>query len=150
MKKIAVLLQRILPPLWCGMVLAIGFLEAPLKFKAPGVTREIGLSIGKLVFSALNAVECVLAVLLAAALFLIVTGKQARFVFGLLALILLLQTFWLIPALVERADTIIAGGVAPESATHIVYIVLEAGKVVLLLALSVLTQWKEISKPAVI
>jgi hypothetical protein len=108
------------------------------------------LGIGKLVFSALNAVECVLAVVLAAALFLIVTGKQARFVFGLLALILLLQTFWLIPALAERADTIIAGDVAPESATHIVYIVLEAGKVVLLLALSVFIQWKEISKPAVI
>ena len=28
---------------WLGMVLAISFLEAPLKFRAPGVTLPIGL-----------------------------------------------------------------------------------------------------------
>ena len=36
--------------LWLGMVLAISFLEAPLKFRAPGVTVPIGLGIGRLVF----------------------------------------------------------------------------------------------------
>ena len=60
MKRLAVLLQRILPPVWCGMVLAIA-VEAPLKFKAPGITRELGLGIGKLVFSALNSAELALA-----------------------------------------------------------------------------------------
>lgn len=48
---------------WLGMVLAISFLEAPLKFRAPGVTIPIGLGIGRLVFRALNAVEAVLAVI---------------------------------------------------------------------------------------
>ena len=43
--------------LWLGMVLAISFVEAPLKFRAPGVTLPIGLGIGRLVFRALNAVE---------------------------------------------------------------------------------------------
>jgi hypothetical protein len=33
---------------WLGMVLAISFLEAPLKFRAPGVTIPIGLGIGRL------------------------------------------------------------------------------------------------------
>jgi hypothetical protein len=42
---------------WLGMVLAISFLEAPLKFRAPGVTLPIGLGIGRLVFRALNTVE---------------------------------------------------------------------------------------------
>ncbi|MER2093219.1 MAG: hypothetical protein ABS918_10760, partial [Saccharopolyspora rectivirgula] len=50
---------------WLGMVLAISFLEAPLKFRAPGVTTRIGLGIGRLVFRALNAVEVVLAVAVA-------------------------------------------------------------------------------------
>ena len=40
--------------LWIGFVGAISFMEAWLKFKAPGVTMPIGLGIGKLVFNALN------------------------------------------------------------------------------------------------
>jgi len=32
---------------WLGMVLAISFLEAPLKFRAPDVTLRIGLGIGR-------------------------------------------------------------------------------------------------------
>jgi len=46
---------------WLGMVLAISFLEAPLKFRAPGVTLPVGLGIGRLVFRALNCVEAILA-----------------------------------------------------------------------------------------
>ena len=50
---------------WLGMVLAISFLEAPLKFRAPGVTLQLGLGIGRLVFRALNTCEAVLAVVVA-------------------------------------------------------------------------------------
>jgi uncharacterized membrane-anchored protein len=39
---------------WVGMVLATSFLEAPLKFRAPNVTLQIGLGIGRLVFRALT------------------------------------------------------------------------------------------------
>src|SRR6185312_11843169 len=46
---------------WLGMVLGISFLEAPLKFRAPGVTLQLGLGIGRLVFAALNRAEVVLA-----------------------------------------------------------------------------------------
>src|SRR3546814_20703892 len=46
---------------WLGMVLAISFIEAPLKFRAPGVTIPLGLGIGRLVFRALNSVELLLA-----------------------------------------------------------------------------------------
>jgi len=42
-------------------VLAVSFLEAPLKFRAPGVTLPIGLAIGRLVFRALNRAEAYLA-----------------------------------------------------------------------------------------
>ena len=56
--------------LWLGMVLAISFLEAPLKFRAPGLDLRVGLAIGRLVFRALNAVEVVLAVVVLAGLVL--------------------------------------------------------------------------------
>jgi hypothetical protein len=37
---------------WLGMVLAISFLEAPLKSRVPQVSLRIGLGIGRLVFRA--------------------------------------------------------------------------------------------------
>jgi len=40
--------------IWIGFIGAISFMEAWLKFQAPGVTTELGLSIGQLVFKALN------------------------------------------------------------------------------------------------
>lgn len=129
------------------MILAIGFIEAPLKFKAPGITRELGLGIGKLVFSVLNNVELGLAIVLVLTFFALQNSQAVRFVFGIIVLILLLQTFWLIPVLNIRADVIISGGIAPESFAHIFYIFSEAAKVILLLGLSVLMQWREILKP---
>ena len=43
--------------LWAGFICAISFMESWLKFRAPGITMPVGLSIGKLVFSALNKIE---------------------------------------------------------------------------------------------
>lgn len=62
---------------WLGMVLAISFLEAPLKFRAPDVTVRIGLGIGRIVFRALNVVEIVFAVAL------VVAGAVGRVPTGL-------------------------------------------------------------------
>lgn len=50
---------------WLGMLLGVSFLEAPLKFRAPGVTPQLGLGIGRVVFAALNRVEVLLTVVLA-------------------------------------------------------------------------------------
>jgi hypothetical protein len=135
--KIAGLLQRILPPVWLGMVCAIA-MEAQLKFQAPNVTREIGLGIGKLVFTALNRFECAFAVLLLVAFFLSAAARKAQIIFAAILLILLAQTFWLIPNLVERIDLIVGGQAPPDSSVHLFYIVFEVGKIILLTILSVL------------
>lgn len=136
--KIAVVLQRILPPFWCGLICAIA-IEAKLKFQAPGITRELGLGIGKLVFTALNRVECVIAVLLAIALFVFAAAKSARIIYGIIVAVLLAQTFWLIPVLIERIDLITSEQTPPDSAAHFIYIAFEITKIALLLALSFLT-----------
>jgi len=135
--KIAGLLQRILPPVWLGMIAAIA-MEAQLKFQAPGVTREIGLGIGKLVFTALNRAECALAILLLIAFFISAVARKSQIIFGAILLILLAQTFWLVPNLIERIDLIIGGQTPPDSAAHLFYIVFEIFKMILLLALSIL------------
>ena len=50
----AVLLPAAATLIWLGMVLAISFLEAPLKFRAEGLELRVGLAIGRIVFRALN------------------------------------------------------------------------------------------------
>jgi uncharacterized membrane protein (DUF485 family) len=122
--------------LWIGFVCAISFLEAWLKFRAPGVTVPIGLGIGRLVFNALNKIEWVfMATMAASALW-----HQASPGFlqnGLLATIggiLLAQTLWLLPALDARAGLHISGEPVPRSNLHIYFIAGELIKISLLAA----------------
>jgi len=114
---------------WLGMVLAISFLEAPVKFRAPGVTVPLGLGIGRLVFRALNTAEAVLAVLAAVGL---ATGSPRAGAVGALAVaaaVLVAQLVGVRPALTRRSDAVLAGGEAPRSHAHRVYVVLEVVKV---------------------
>lgn len=72
---------------WLGMVLAISFLEAPLKFRAPDVTLRIGLGISRIVFRALNVVEAALAsVLVIAAALGPVPGRVVTWALGAVAI----------------------------------------------------------------
>ncbi|WP_188547999.1 hypothetical protein [Hymenobacter qilianensis] len=119
--------------LWAGMVGGISFLEAPLKFTAPHITVPLGVGIGRIVFHALNKVEiglCALAVI--SALYL---RPEWRVRAGLAALsfVLLLQTFWLLPALDVRAEALLSGNPPPPNSLHLLYIVAEAVKLLLLL-----------------
>ena len=138
MKPAAAFLQKLLPPVWLGMICAIA-MEAQLKFQAPGITRELGLGIGKIVFTALNRVECAIAILLLITFFVFKNARRTQTVFAVILLILLAQTVWLIPSLIERIDLITSGQtVLPDSSSHFFYIAFEICKMVLLAVLSVL------------
>jgi len=128
---------------WFGMVLAISFIEAPLKFRAPGVTVQIGLGIGRLVFRALNTAEIVLAI--AVAIGLIVGGAPVSATAALVvaALALLAQLLVVRPRLHRRTDTVLTGptisaGGSQRSRAHYGYVVLEVIKVVALITGGVL------------
>ncbi|PXX68473.1 hypothetical protein DFR70_102154 [Nocardia tenerifensis] len=127
----------LLPALWLGMVLAISFLEAPLKFRAPGVTVALGLGIGRLVFRALNTVEAVLAVALVLAA-LVVGPAGGAWAWLVVAVVLLAAQILLVrPPLSRRADRVLAGEELPRSHAHFWYIGLEVGKVVALIGLAI-------------
>jgi hypothetical protein len=123
---------------WLGMVLAISFLEAPLKFRAPNVTLQIGLGIGRLVFRALNSVEVVFAVaiLVAAVASPPQTGVTVAFVVAFAALGLQLGAVR--PRLNRRSDQVLAGLNAPRSRGHYAYVGLEVVKVLALAAAGIL------------
>ena len=128
------------PFIWFGMVLAISFIEAPLKFQAPGIDLPLGLGIGRLVFFALNKMEIVCAVFL---LFACWRGRSNTRLetgsLGLVILILILETVWLLPVLDARAELVITGAEPPFSRMHIVYIVFDAVKLIALMTLGIAT-----------
>lgn len=120
---------------WAGFVCSISFMEAWLKFKAEGVTLSVGLSIGKKIFKALNRVEWLLFTLLIFVLFYFEWSVNARMLLPLILLILLVtQTFYLLPRLNKRADLIIEGQKVARSFIHVQYITFEFIKIVILVA----------------
>jgi hypothetical protein len=118
---------------WVGLVVGISFIEAPLKFRAPGVTTPIGLGIGRLVFKVVNGVEVAIAVVLVATLILGIGDQAAAAALTAAVVVLAVQLLAVRPALTRRSDAILAGEDAPRSGAHHVFIALEAIKLVTLL-----------------
>jgi hypothetical protein len=126
-----------LPFAWWGAVLAVSFLETPLKFRAPGITVPLGLGIGRLVFRALNGLELLLALAVVVGLTTARPGPSGAtwLLLATLLAVLLTQVTVVRPRLDRRAAAVIAGEELPASRLHLGYI---AGEVVKLLALPAL------------
>lgn len=118
---------------WLGMVLAISFLETPLKFRATGVTLQIGLGIGRLVFRALNACELGLAAVVVACFAIEPPTTVVAVAVGVAVITLLAQVLAVRPRLTRRSDAVLAGGEGPRSRAHWAYVGLEIAKVIALL-----------------
>jgi len=105
---------------WLGMVVAISFLEAPLKFRAPGVTVRIGLGIGRLVFRGLNIAEAILAAVLLVSVAAAAQPPSARVIAaGATAIaVLLIQLAVVRPRLSRRSDRVLADEDVPRSLAH--------------------------------
>ena len=117
-------------------------MEALLKFQAEGVTQIIGLSIGKLIFFALNKVEVFFMIILSVTtLKKHWTLRKKTLVKLLICLmvILLIQTFYLLPTLNQRVDMILSGNPPAASCFHFYYLFLEVLKVIVLIIISQLT-----------
>lgn len=119
---------------WIGFVCAISFLEAWLKFRAPGVTLPVGLGIGRLVFSALNKMEWVFTLVILGNLILANTDliQLKNLLFYLPLLLLILQTVWLLPAMDLRAEQYISNVAVGSSSLHYYYVGFELIKIICL------------------
>lgn len=130
------ILQIAIPFIWFGALGAISFMEAPLKFTAPNITIPLGLGIGRIVFQTLNKIEIILAVLMIISLIKFrPKTKFPLYAFGVIFVLLLLETFWLLPVLDARATEVINATAPPFSNTHHIYIAFDAIKFLLLFAL---------------
>lgn len=120
--------------MWLGFVLAISFMEAWVKFLAPGVEYLQALRVGKIVFGALNKVEIVFASILV--LLAVIQGvkkfKVSNGILGALVLILIVQSVVLLPKLSAIIDLKLSGKMVESGFLHVSYVALEVVKVILL------------------
>jgi hypothetical protein len=133
---------------WLGMVLAISFLETPLKFRAPGISVTLAVGIGRLVFRALNMVEAVFAFGLVIAVILAwptVSLWRAALMLAVIV-VLIIGAAVLRPAMDARIGAGQPTGQStnaqpakaqPRHRLHVGYVALECVKVVLLLVIGV-------------
>jgi len=124
--------------LWAGIVIGISFIEAPVKFRAPTLTRTVAFDVGRTVFAASQWVQAGLAAL---ALGTALLGRVPRWAWVCLAVgggILLVQMGLLFPVLDARAQTVISGGVPTGANPHTAYGVLEVLKLLALVTGAVL------------
>lgn len=122
---------------WLGMVLAISFLEAPLKFRAQGLEIRVGLAIGRIVFRALNTVEIGWAAIVTVCLVVDNPPTSAVVVAIVAGAVLVAQLAVVRPRLNRRTNRVLAGDDVPRSSAHHAYIALEVSKVAALIALGV-------------
>lgn len=113
---------------WGGMVLGISFLAAPVKFQAPSLSLAVGLDVGRHVFGVFGTAELAFALL---SLLLMLWSRPSlgvRLSVVLAVAVVAVQALWLLPALDERVEVILAGGTPPPAPYHLAYIALEAVK----------------------
>ncbi|WP_211824966.1 hypothetical protein [Kistimonas asteriae] len=118
--------------LWCGMVLGISFLATPVKFHAPTLSLAVGVDVGRTVFDAFNLFQ------LGCLLLAIGIAQKSRGPASIVVLLFILtasqltQSFWLFPALYEQASQLIAGNRSAALHLHLLFGILELGKVLVL------------------
>src|SRR5690242_5896464 len=108
MTELAIRVAAAATLMWLGMVLAISFLEAPLKFRAEGLELQVGLAIGRLVLRALNVAEVIWAVVVAVCL--TISGPYGPLVAlgAVTAVLLAVQLLLVRPRLNRRSAHVLA------------------------------------------
>ncbi len=126
--------------LWAGEIFGVSFLATTVKFQATqyGATMPMLLSVGKVTFSMQNIIDMVMSVIL-------IVFLVGRYVWGIpesiwfllvylgVLVIVMIQSFYLLPILDMRTEAHIKGEPMPNSYDHLIFAVLEGMKIILLL-----------------
>lgn len=124
----------LLPTLWIGLLAGVSFIATPAKFQASSLSLPVALDVGRATFAVWNTVEWVLLALMVPVLVFSRRLNPALAV-GMLGILLLVQSVFLLPALNARIATIIAGGHPGPSPDHLIYIAIDGLKLGLLAAI---------------
>lgn len=119
--------------IWFGMTAGVSLLATPVRFTATTLTRPVALDVGRVVFAALNKAEFVALVILLIVVRMTGKAKELWAFCGVLTLILMARSIWLLPTLSARTEQIIAAIEPGASIAHAAYSILELSKLLLLL-----------------
>ena len=148
----AILALAVICLLWAGMVLGISCLETPIKFSAPAlkqavapeVGRALAFDIGRVVFDAFNKVQMVWSLLTFVLLFVVrpfeTVPRKVVFLFALIWLFVVFQSFILAPALATRAQMVLNSPLRelPPAPYHRLYTSTELIKLIALISLGIM------------
>lgn len=124
----------ILAAVWAGAIIGVSFIATPVKFQAPSLTIPVGLEVGRYTFRLFARVELVFLIALIITAFVARPRRITVVALAIVAGAILVERYWLLPALDARVSQILAGGPISFSSSHWVYAALEAVKAALLIA----------------
>lgn len=120
---------RILAAVWLGIVIGVSFMATPIKFTAPSLSLMTALEVGRVTFRLLSQVEWGLAAMMVVVLATAAERRTDVLMAALaVAVIVLLQSTWLLPALARKTDAIASAISASPSSLHQVFVGMEAFK----------------------
>ena len=119
---------------WAGLSLGGNLIAAPAKFQVADLTMPVALQVGRAQFSWLGYAEW--ALLAALLVCIILIGQRITLLYLLPAGLFAAQQLVIMPLLNQRSDLIIAGSAPPEGSWHLAFILAEAAKFAVLLAIS--------------
>ena len=122
---------------WAGVSLGGSLVAAPAKFQAPSLEMATALEVGRAQFFWVGITEAILCGGIVASLLLWPTPHW-RWMAGPIAAFAL-QRLAVMPALDARTLEVIAGAPAGETHLHLVYIILEALKFLLLIGAAIVS-----------
>lgn len=127
---------------WLGMIVGVSFLATLAKFQAASLDPAVAVEVGRRTFAVFTKVEWGLATLLGIAVFF-PRAPRAEIVFTAITVaIVAVQALWLLPVLDLRVEALISGRPMPSSPHHMLYAVLEAGKVLTLAAVALVALFR--------
>ncbi|WP_282610491.1 hypothetical protein [Pelagibius sp. Alg239-R121] len=135
-RRVATLIASV----WCGLILGVSFIATPVKFTAPLINFKEALDLGRVTFGLFGPVEVAMSILLLGAVLLASRGRSLGLlpvIAGLCLAITLGENFLLRPLLDERLLAVLADRPLPESRMHLLYVLSQAVKLPMLLALAV-------------
>lgn len=103
MTALAAVLRTLAVALWIGGMAALDFVDAPLRFATPGLSRNQAVALGQAVFTRFNRIEIACGVVALAAA---IAARSARWTVVVTAVMLALaaaQTFYLTPEITRLA-----------------------------------------------
>ncbi len=137
MLKGIVMLNKItglIAAIWVGAILAIG-MEAKVKFNASLIDLRIGLDVGRTVFTAFDYAQWGLMILLMICV-LLLKNKKIFIILAAFFIAFIYQSLLILPILITMADIYINYGFVEKSYIHLIYILIEVIKIILLVYLA--------------